>query len=373
MYCTKCGNELDEGDVFCSKCGTKVVKKEVVEDSFDVINNRVNNYVSANTIYDDSYNIDNLPSQDNSLLKDFYLIDFFKRLVGKENLPLAIYLLLNVIIIGAVTTLMFNLPIYWGLVVGFLLYLGSVSIALSPIGEWLLRKQTGCIKINNREVIERIEPIFREVYYNAKKANPSISSDVRLFMNDDESPNAFATGRKTICITKGLLKMSDDEIKGTLGHEFGHLSHKDTDRILIVQVGNTIITGICIMIQVCAIICDVFCTIMGIVSGTREGFLTAILSNISRFITVTLVALFMKLWTMLGVALCMKTSRNNEYHADAFSVKLGYGKGLATMLNNLGNGKRPKGLFASLASSHPDTDDRINRILEQMEDYQNEN
>lgn len=33
MYCTKCGNEIDENTLFCPKCGTKVLNKEVNEDN----------------------------------------------------------------------------------------------------------------------------------------------------------------------------------------------------------------------------------------------------------------------------------------------------------------------------------------------------
>ena len=42
---------------------------------------------------------------------------------------------------------------------------------------------------------------------------PLISDSVRLYMNDDESENAFATGRRTICVTRGLLNMPDEVIK----------------------------------------------------------------------------------------------------------------------------------------------------------------
>lgn len=50
-----------------------------------------------------------------------------------------------------------------------LLYIASISIAVSPIGEYILRRQNGCRKIQETGVIERLEPLFREVYYKAKK------------------------------------------------------------------------------------------------------------------------------------------------------------------------------------------------------------
>ena len=82
---------------------------------------------------------------------------------------------------------------------------------------------------------------------------PLISDSVRLYMNEDESENAFATGRRTICVTRGLLNLSDEAIKATLGHEFGHLAHKDTDRCLLVVLGNTAISGICVFIEMIAL------------------------------------------------------------------------------------------------------------------------
>lgn len=59
----------------------------------------------------------------------------------------------------------------------------------------------------------------------------------------------------------------------------------------------------------------------------------------------------------------MKSSRSNEYEADEFSYRLGYGNALCEMLDSLG-GSTSKGLFASLESSHPDKDARIMHLQE---------
>src|ERR1700761_6097044 len=41
--------------------------------------------------------------------------------------------------------------------------------------------------------------------------------------------NAFATGRRTIVVTKGLLQIcTPDELRGVLAHELGHLVSGDT-------------------------------------------------------------------------------------------------------------------------------------------------
>ena len=374
MFCPRCGNRVDDDDVFCRNCGAKLKKEESIDSVEHSKITEKNGAVEvaevlerseiiehSNEVLKKDYDYENLPTENPTGIHNIYIADFMIRMVGKSNIPLFIYLILNVLIIGAIASLMFTLPIGWGILSGLLIYIASISIALSPIGEAILRHQTGCRKIVDQAVVDRLEPIFREVYYKAKKENPMISKDVRLFINDDECPNAFATGRKTICVTRGLLMMSDEQIKATLGHEFGHLSHKDTDRILVVSIGNTVITAICILFQIGAIIADVIMQIVAVVTGSEEGVFLSIISMISRFFTIVLIRSFMKVWTALGTALCMKTSRGNEYLADEFSCKLGYSEGLIALLSSI-RGERPKGLFANLASSHPHSDDRIARI-----------
>ncbi|HEY8362450.1 MAG TPA: M48 family metalloprotease [Tissierellaceae bacterium] len=108
---------------------------------------------------------------------------------------------------------------------------------MSPIGEWILRIQTGSKQIKRKDYLNRLEPLFQEVLTKAREINPSIPEDVKLFMSEDKEPNAFATGRKTVCLTKGLLNYSDEQIKAVFAHELGHLGNKDTDFILLVTIG----------------------------------------------------------------------------------------------------------------------------------------
>ncbi len=390
MFCAKCGTRVDDGDMFCWNCGNKMPTVEktvekVKEGPVDPYIGYVPEPVDTGSTYegakvdtsydvppatgrrmtiaeaDREYDISKLPNKKETGIKSIYMIDFVSRLAKKSNIPLMIYLILNVVLIGLVVTAVCQLPVYWGILCGLILYIASISIAISSIGEAILRHQNGCRKIEEQDIIERLYPIFKEVYYRAKMANPSISDDVRLFINDDMSPNAFATGRKTMCVTRGLLQLSDEEIKATLGHEFGHLSHKDTDRILVVSVGNTVITGIAVIIQVGAIFMEICSNIAAAFTDDDSGFLISLFGTLSRIITLFIINVFMKLWNMIGIALCMKTSRNNEYEADEFSARLGYSEGLIELLNFIG-GEKPKGLFASLASSHPAGVDRIAHI-----------
>lgn len=295
-----------------------------------------------------------------------YLVDFIKRLTRKANIPVLIYLVLNIFVIAGIVNILFGggeMPFVQALLSGLVLYAFSLFVALSPIGEWILRLQTGCKKIKRVEQINFIEPIFREVYDKAKKLDPSIPDDVRLYMNSDEEPNAFATGRKTICVTEGMLHMPENQIKATLGHEFGHLAHKDTDLILVVSVGNLIVSASILVIR---LIIDVFHIIFSLctsVIGGSEGAIGSIVNTIYHAMITAIVMGLTWLWTKIGVLLVMKASRANEFEADEFSFNLGYGNELCILLDSI-CGSNAKGLFANLASSHPDKDDRIAKLQE---------
>lgn len=295
-----------------------------------------------------------------------YLVDFFKRTMRKSNIPVFIYLVLNIFVIALILSLVIdngNIPFWKALLIGIVLYFVSLLIALSPIGEWILRLQTGCKKIKNDEQRNFIEPIFREVYDKARAQDPSISDKVKIYMNHDEAPNAFATGRKTICVTEGMLSMPVEQIKATLGHEFGHLAHKDTDLILVVAVGNLIVSAFILLFRLAIDLVHLLFVFSSVFVGGSEGVFGALISTVYHLAMTAVVVGLTWIWTKIGVLLVMKSSRANEYEADEFSFRLGYGNELCALLNSF-SGTNANGLFANLVSSHPDKDDRIARLQE---------
>jgi len=67
----------------------------------------------------------------------------------------------------------------------------------------------------------------------------------RVYLIENETPNAFATGRNpehaAVAATTGILQtLSDDELEGVLGHEFAHIRHRDilTGTIVATMVGS---------------------------------------------------------------------------------------------------------------------------------------
>lgn len=287
-----------------------------------------------------------------------YLVEFVTSLIQRNNAGIFAYLGMNILMVMFFFSGGFSEP--QGMLLGLFIYILSMAVALSPIGEWILRLQTGCRKITHPELKNRLLPLFNEVHRKAKTLNPNLPDDIQLFIADDAAPNAFATGRKTVCLTKGFLQFSDEEIKGVFAHELGHLSNKDTDLILTITVGNFIITGIFLFIRIIANVVGFMAVIS---SRSFMGNISAILSTVVA--NVVLVGL-MWFWTKLGILLVMHSSRNNEFQADEFAHRCGYGASLVGALSNLGP-QNATGLWANLASSHPHMDDRMER-LQQIND-----
>lgn len=298
-----------------------------------------------------------------------YIVDFVTNLFKKNNVGVLIWLILNTALMTIVLGLCFedafppNIPNFISYFIGAVVYLVTVVIALSPIGEFILRLQTGCRKITRQDYLSRLTPLFNEVYTKAKEKNPELPDDIRFYMSNDSEANAFATGRKTVCITEGMMRYSDEEIKAVLGHEFGHLAHKDTDAILVVSVGNLIVSAIFVIWRIVFNLIARFLNICISIGSNSVG--AAIAGIITRVCIDWILVLVMNLWTKLGALLCLHASRKNEYKADEYSLDMGYGYKLCSFLDSLDPSKTStKGLWATLNSSHPATHDRIAHLQE---------
>ena len=318
----------------------------------------------------------------------FYVANLAKQLFHTKNISALIYLFLNFALIFGLFWWM-DSSIFTGLIAAVVIYGVSAIIALSPLGEFFLRISQDCRKFDpsrkkDVKLLNRLEPLFFEVIERAKRKNPelAIDDDINLYIKDDPDPNAFAIGRRTVCVTTGLLSYSDDQIKGILGHEIGHLATHDTELILLITVGNLFVSAVVTVIKVLIFICELLFNLIFAFVGGSEGTLGRIFSTMAGFMSLIFVNLVMYLWTKLGVLLVMHSSRNAEYEADKFSCNLGYTEGLLSFFEDLMDYedyakadsdksfidklKEKTEVFAVLSSSHPATKKRIERIYQAM-------
>ena len=284
-----------------------------------------------------------------------------------SNVCVLLYVCINIFLIWSILS-WFN----YGLLsfeYSILVYGVSLLIALSPVGEWILRLRTGCKPIKREDQKQMIMPLFEEAYAKAKELTPGIPDGIRLYINDDGAPNAFATGRKTICVTRGLLEMPPEQIKAILAHEFGHIAHRDTYMLQCVIVGNFLVYIVVTAVWLLSFIFTTVAKISAVMSrddGLNIGRgMEIVFTSIAQVLTIVAYRVFMWLWEKLGVILCMKSSRGNEYEADRFSFNCGYGRDLIAAFESFAKqSESPKGVFAILASSHPGLDSRIAKLQE---------
>jgi heat shock protein HtpX len=74
----------------------------------------------------------------------------------------------------------------------------------------------------------------------------------KVYIIDDETPNAFATGRNpenaAVCATTGILRgLNNDELMGVMAYELAHVKHRD---ILTGTIAATIVGTITYIAQI---------------------------------------------------------------------------------------------------------------------------
>jgi heat shock protein HtpX len=128
------------------------------------------------------------------------------------------------------------------------LYIGLAFAALMNMGSYFFSDKIALAmysaqpvsETENPEIFNRVGPLVRSLVARMDLPMP------KLYVIPDESPNAFATGRNpshsSVAFTFGILRlMSDSELEAVIGHELGHVKHRD---ILISSVAATLAAAI---------------------------------------------------------------------------------------------------------------------------------
>ena len=317
---------------------------------------------------------------------------FIKHFCHWAAIPLLLYILV---------TVAFNVY-FWGFVSLFLLHLfggvleikeselmwfffgsgGLITgcfflLTISPLGEGILRLRLGLSKIKPHEY-QHTYDLFSQAYQLALQAEPGLPRNITLFVNRRaKGVNAFATGRKTICVTRGFIEanLTDSQKVSILLHEFGHLAHHDTIYLQALIAGEFVITAVITIIGVICFVCGLFGELFGGACANGEpkddsglafsllGLFTWVAGICLTIISFILSKIILKIWTALGNFVYKLAARSHEYQADHFAGTVGYAHALADALTAFDSGadaRQP--LFALLASSHPPTKKRVARL-----------
>lgn len=241
------------------------------------------------------------------------------------------------------------------------LYAVSLTAALSPLGEWILRLINGVRKLYTRREKDYLIPLFEDIYEDVKEEYPNLP-DMEICMIDSLTVNACAMGRHTIAVTRGAVEtFTEDELKGVLLHEIGHIVHGDTKATLLNLIGNGLFSIGVIIIKLALLILDLL--LLPLFNETKG--ITVLVTSFIRFILNILLFAF----TLTGNILLSINSRSNEYSADYFAYKMAYGEELISalyLLQKMSLGENMK-LVQRMQASHPHIAKRIGR-LEHLED-----
>jgi heat shock protein HtpX len=241
-----------------------------------------------------------------------------------------------------------------------------IALGLNFFSYWF--SDTMVLKMYNaREVDETIAPQF----YNMVKelAGRAGLPMPRVYIIDEPAPNAFATGRNpehaAVAATTGILQiLSAREMRGVMAHELTHVKHRD---ILISTISATMAGAISMLAN--------FAVFFG--GRDSEGRAVNPIAAIAVMILAPLAASLIQ----------MAISRAREYEADRGGAEISgdpealasaldkihrYAQGIPLapaeahpetaqmMIMNPLSGRGLSGLFRT----HPETDDRVTRLME---------
>ena len=217
-----------------------------------------------------------------------------------------------------------------------------------------------------REISEAEAPDLHQLVANLA-ARAGIPKP-RIYIVDNQTPNAFATGRNpehaAVAVTTGIMQaLNREELEGVLGHELAHIKNRDILISSIAAVMAGAISYLATMAQ--------WAMIFGGGRNNEEG------GNPIATLVMMIVA------PLAASLIQMAISRSREYIADAAGARIcGHPKALASALQKLAdyNQQRPMdvnpasaqmyivnplsgGSLAGLFSTHPPMEERIRRLL----------
>ncbi|MDO8618166.1 MAG: M48 family metalloprotease [Candidatus Uhrbacteria bacterium] len=255
---------------------------------------------------------------------------------------------------------------YSGLVLALMISLGMTLISWFA-GDKIALWQTGAHELIKREQNPYIWNLIENLCITAGLPRP------RIYLIDDPSPNAFATGRDpkhaSIALTTGLIeRLENEELEGVIAHELSHIKNLDIRFLMLIAV----------MVGAITILGDFFIrgSLFSHRGRDRQG---------GHGIMILIGILFFILAPLIGELIKLAVSRRREYLADASGALLTrYPEGLARALEKIRDAKQPlqqastatahlwiaspfgEGGFrqkiSSLLSTHPPIEDRIKQL-----------
>ncbi len=292
-------------------------------------------------------------------------MNFFKRF--------GFMIALNILIMVTITVILsvFNIQPYLGkyginyssLMVYCLLWGFGGSFISLLLSKFMAKKMMGVQVIDPNTMSSPDQMwLVQTVHRLAQHANLSKLPEVGIYQG--EEMNAFATGpsksNSLVAVSSGILyKMNKTELEGVLAHEVAHIANGD-------MVTMTLVQG---MVNA-----------FGMFLARIAGHFLSTLVDEEKAPMVRMIATIILdiVFNILGMFLVAYVSRRREFRADAGGASLGGREKMIAALQKLQHETAPlleekspvatmqisnrRGGFLALLSTHPDLQDRIDRL-----------
>jgi len=212
--------------------------------------------------------------------------------------------------------------------------LGAIVLGVLGIGAALFSYYLGSATVLSAAGAQEADPGQYQQLYNIVQTL-AIGDGVpvpKVFIIDDPSPNAFATGRDpqhaAVTVTTGLLQMMNrSELEGVLAHEMSHVKNYDVRMLLVVTT----------MIGLAALIASMYWN-GALRFRSRDERATLVVFAVG--IIFTLIAF------LIGPIMQFALSRQRESLADASGVELTRNpQGLLSALKKIAQNDQPPAKF----------------------------
>jgi len=250
----------------------------------------------------------------------------------------------------------------WAGLIFFLVIAGAMNLFAYWQSDKLALRMAGAREVT-AEQAPRLHRIVDEVTSLSGLPKP------RVYIVDNPSPNAFATGRNprhaVVAATTGIMDLLDDrELRGVMAHEIGHVGNRD---ILIGSIAAVFAGAIMMVANIMQ---------FRLLFGGRDNQGSGLLALVAIILAPIAAAMVQ-----------MAISRTREYQADRSGAQLTHDPdALADALEKLQRGAtlRPMEVnpaaahmfivnplagfrganFSNLFSTHPPTEERVKRLRE---------
>jgi len=244
-------------------------------------------------------------------------------------------------------------------------YFVIAGVLIYTLIQYFVADKLAVVMTGAKEIEKRDNPRFYRIVENL--AITTGMPTPKVYIIDDPSPNAFATGRdpkhSIVAATSGLIDlMNDNELEAVMAHEMGHIQNYDV-RVSMITFG---------LVSAIGLLTDIILRMF--IFGDRDNENNSPIGLIVGIIVIVLAPI-------VAAMIQMAVSRQREYLADATSAMTTRNPdSMISALEKLGSSKKPlkrqntsvahlffanplkPGFMNKIFSTHPPIEERIARL-----------